>query len=358
MKVKKLKENLIVEAFSPSMPDWLKKSFIVDLSRDAGEYLSGKYRHANNAAFDTNNADRYMRSVRKSAQKRDANVTVPSFYGRNIKHRSLAAALSEYGVDLSKAKFISGPVPKKSTDPRLTRPNVGFLLIQDDQGKTQVYSPGLNDQQASIITNKDGHFDTLKYIPKPKILENSIDFCYVNLDDKDNLITDKVTSRNDPANQEDNAFKRGKPKYRTWSGTTDASGYMVDPEKYKKKLMELGMSGEKIQKKLTSYANELKSLHRDAVNAFQDFDIIGDRDSISTQQEILVTIKDAVSYYNNLVSNAGEIANRYPQGNANAEDYYVRSFMRYDNELKKRLKSIDSLISKYIMQEVDWDTPE
>lgn len=349
MKIKttNLNEGLFTlnEAFSPSMPDWLKKSLERDTARDTGIFAQNK---------SYKDQRRYSNSSHKY---KNNDVVGPEFSGRGLTRYSLFALLADLGLDTSKANFISADVPKKFSDPRLQWPDssyIGFLyIVNNATGAKEVYAPGVNDSQDSILPDRSGNYKTLRYVPRPEVLANSVAFCYVDMTDPNNLIGNKIKDRKTYKSTKDNSFDRLTASDIGWGQTLDKSGYLINPNKYKNKLADLGLEGKSTQKKLETIYNRIKSIYRDAVNAMSDVDYLSDK----------ATPASAMRVINNELSNAADyykyMTDAVEQYKADSDKrYWTRQFRSVYDSAKAYCDRAESKLGDFITQEIDWDNPE
>lgn len=346
------------EAFSESMPKWLKTSLELDTTSDWGNYGRSK------PYYDTST----QKSKAKNKYKPDIEHRAfanswgqpRGFSGKNITNNTLFAALSELNLDLSKATFITAEVPKKFSDPRLQWPDgqyVGFLYL-DNGDSRQVYAPGVNDSENSILPDRSGNYKTLRYVPRPEILSHAKAFCYVDMTDTNNLLGDKWDKRkeirrNNVANR---ANTRLTQKDLGWGEKIDKSGYLIRPDKYKDKLSKLGLDGARTQAKIDEVYNAITNLFKDAAAALYDVDYITDkRTAVTLMSAINIQLSYATDYYNSMMSNVKDYANESSQM---YKDRYTNYFRGNYESAKSHLKDAERILDKYITQEVDWDNPE
>lgn len=373
----KIKDNKIIleeklfltEAFSESMPSWLRKSLEIDSAYDRGRYGSertSKERARQDvtagAKYKQSSDPEYKAFLNPAGRNR-------GFDGRGITDSTLLAALSRTGIDLSKATFLTAEVPKKFSDPRLQWPDgqyIGFLYLKTDDFKsygsaytqTQVYAPGVNDTERSILRDRKGDYRTLRYVSRPEILAHAQAFCYVDMTDPNNLIGDKWDKRAqiDADNRENRANTRLKPDELNWREKIDKSGYLIDPNKYKDKLSKLGLDGARTQAKIAEIYKSINDLYRDATSALADFDYINDIASIrSVISPLDRQLNYATDYYNRMMSCVSDYTQTTDQY---YKDNYSNQFRNSYDKAKTYIKEASRILDKYITQEVDWDNPE
>lgn len=213
------------EAFSATMPEWLK------------------------AWLRKNKANKDSR-VGNGLRMALSNASETEYRARDYNFNSPTGNF----IDLQKAKFYSIDVPTSSRDIHLREPflpiyrlgkyateindGVSITVLQDER----IYIPGVNDNDYFNYGKNLGE------LTKTALLNETIDFCYLDLREEENFIDpDKLTQRKDSKEGEVKRFNKAAIKNiekqnkdaRLYGGNDimiDKSGYLLDPSILIKKL--------------------------------------------------------------------------------------------------------------------------
>lgn len=262
-----LKENkkILNEAFSSSMPIWLKNA------------LENEVRVYGDSAPKELGIRKKVRTTKGYDVTKETNIKVGNntrgYAARYKGAKTLFAGFMAAGIDLSKAKFIQTDVPQKTSD-KVIKDTIPIFLLKNDAGTTQIYAKGINDDQLSNLY-PSGQEKVLKYVPVKTLLQHCIDFCYLDPNDKNNFIDPNlIQNRIDTADSLPNDYYRniekGKEAEKSPTGKVprsmfgkdmfDKSGYLIDTEKYRKKLEDMGIFPYKREiSKLLEEIDDLKS---------------------------------------------------------------------------------------------------
>ena len=346
------KENL-KEDFSDSMPRWVRAGLRAEIGR-VGTPYSSKSRYKN---YDKSTLAKYPEVA--DYAKRKYTGRDDSSYSDNI-----FSKLRSKGIDLTKAKFITGPIPKKGSDPRLKEPNIPFLLLSYD-GQKQLFVKGINDTMDSIVPrSKDGQYLRLRYIPMPDILDNTIEFAYINGDDPENHAEDiqgqrSIAKSELPPNyyRNTNAKKGDKPT--SWqSSYYDASGYIVNPDRYLSRLRDF-MKGNAAKHVKKAY-DRILNIQETLSNAIKDID---DPLDVNLMHNISGIVRDyryeyMMSYYKAMINNL-KLADA--ETDENSKNMYLDRIFKRGGKLddfNATATKVENLLSQYSKFVVDWDNPE
>lgn len=309
-----LSENLfdenkkLNEDFAESMPNWLRGHLLSNILNKKS--YSGTAER--DKAF-----DKYKKYNVRGLQGRRQ-------YGKNLSGDTWSSdaifrGLRDNGIDFSRANFIHGDPPTKSTDPRLKAPNQAFMLIEYD-GAQQVYAPGLNDKDLTIFPIADNYApaNTYKYARFSDYKPYIKDFYYINTQDPENR-NDTLKSNRASVNVDINDMKQQgqerlskkelanfRPSWRS-QARPDKSGYMVNPDRLKDALRKAQKNN--YAKKLQSSYNRIQDAKDTLTNYIMEADS-ADRDSLRFATNIMRNqLDDAIMAYNSF-ANVIEAAER------------------------------------------------
>ena len=278
------------------------------------------------------------------------------FFGNNLEATSLFGALKLKNIDLSSVDFKRGDIPKKSTDEKLTDPRYQCFFLVEKNGKQQVYAPGLNDKEASILSDDN---KTYKYISYAKIKPYIKDFCYIDL-------TEKPRTYEIHANKPkpDSSFVRNTDKnlnkfnpldYRP----IDKSGYRQDPDKYKKALSD---------KKAQNYEQILQGMRDELIEAkksIQNVSMVTDAlnfDSVDFVRSNYSLLSYALDDYNSIIQSIEKFNNALDRGLITKDEckkQIVSLFSQDGNDhlysrFKVRMSELNERIDDYKPSYLDW----
>lgn len=189
--MKVLKEQVLTEDFSPSMPKWLRERLLKDAM-----YAQANRNKLNGSGYEIP----YIKDRYQNKGYEFDDLAAVHQGGRN-RSDSLYREMLNAGIDLSSANFISAEIPTGPKNPLLREPNIPILLldVKDYWGNItrQVYIKGFNDDEEFHGTNITPKFygKQFKYIPIKELLTITRDFCYLDGSDKSNYMTSKKDKR-------------------------------------------------------------------------------------------------------------------------------------------------------------------
>lgn len=293
----------IVEAFSSNIPDWLKKE------------LEGK-------------------------------------------NNSLKKMFANRGVDLSNMKYIPSIPPATSNAIAKIPDNYlqvwlvrdGFNPYSKQERPFKVYIPGYTNpevhwEDASNRSWKD--YNNVDKYPKKKLLTNTVEFGYIDLNDTTNT---SQPIKNKRREAKKGSIERGVGQYKyvkdiygekeneyggyrtdydniigseiTYLDTKgqDKSGYLLHPDKYKKMLDDVNL--DTYGKRLQAYYNRIKLA----------------RDSIRELDNMVVNIEDALKYKSGWNSNLFELISELYKQLSNC----IYTYNRLAKECESSIKKYDS----------------
>lgn len=292
----------IQEAFSPSMPKWLAARLLYQDKYQG--YLNQKQK------------DKMAKFVSKgyALDKQSKGY----FSNRDYEEINLSKGFKIAGIDISKANFISGEVPKSASDPRLKNPNNVpiYHLVAAAPATDQVYAKGINDKEQFYANDKQ-----FRYMSVKELLQNTVDFCYLDMTDENNFNKDLKQQRKDtkdelsqiPNYDRATVYKPGMRVSRNMpqDSYVDKSGYVVDPNRYKKKLAELGRQD--ISKTMDKVYKRLMNVKEECTRVLMDFDPkshTGEEEFNNTfadrYDSIIAYLSNAIVSYNDIMAKIKE----------------------------------------------------
>lgn len=346
------------EAFSDSMPDWLRGHLLTSIVNKKIPGYSSSARQAREKAY-----DKYKKYDLHALKGREqwGNELVGDTYNSDAIFRGM----NKYHIDFSRAKFIHGEPPTKSTDPRMKEPNQAFILIEFG-GAKQVYAPGLNDKDVTIfpIANKNATVNTFKYARFSDYKDYIKDFYYVNTADpansNDNLKNQRANTSLDLTDAKSKGLERitdpKKDQRILWSGDgyLDKSGYLVNPNRYKDALRKAQKNN--YAKKLEKSYNILQDVKETLTNYIIEADAT-DSDALEFASNIMRgTLARAISRYNRLASAIENAEQNWDPASPEFSSFLDGIFSRYGDVeyLDDALNSLEKAVSSIKFVDFDW----
>lgn len=322
----------LTEAFDDNMPKWLKSKLLFDLHR-----------------YDSKALDKYA--------DKGYNIHGQSITG------NLAGMLKTRGIELSKAKFEERDPASilKRKDPILSNENYlpAFHIVGKNEWRNQnidfVYIKGINDDDSWPFD--DNNYDkALKYIPLKYILEHCQDFCYIDITDTNNLMGDKAANRaamkKELKNSDNRRFTPEEQaemnRYRN-RYVFDKSGYLIKPDRFEKKLKELGKKN--YQKKLDEIYNKLVSIKSEIARIYDEADIKG-----FSNNESVRAVRNIRSYFDSACDYYGYACSQTERYISSKQDYDLDAAMEYINQCNQYIKRIEDSIKKYMYADLDFES--
>lgn len=266
-----------------------------------------------------------------------------------------ANELTKLGIDPANAEYIPADIPTSGRDPffkDLTK--LPVYRLQDNR----VYIPGYND---GGMVRYNGEYWYYKDLSRKALLSMTTEFGYL-VPSNEVAELRKQRKANKPYDRKKAAQHR-QPEYnntkedgsRDWDNPSgykwvtnsgyDKSGYKLDPEKYVRKLNEIGLNN--YSAKLKKYYNVIVEAQKSVADAVLNFDVRSTSDGIE--------LRDLTHYLGNAISNYKSLSreidillkevNSGEESREEADRYLSRWTSRYGeriydsiNELKKLLK--------------------
>lgn len=372
MKIVKLNEQKLNEAFSPSMPRWLKDRFQMELSRSSNK-STGKYQKSRRDF--SREFDALTKKYRMGGYMRVARNA-----SRDINSYNLWDAAIAHNINLNSGKFIEGPTPENARDPRLKAPNIAFISLKRPVANGNyiwdVYSPQLNPNAES---NVFGDSQAFKYHNIKQMQPYMDAFCYIDMSDPENQLDIEATrtARSNNYNSQDRSFDRGTPGaddplyYATPYTKRDISNYGF-PES----SIKLDKSGYSRLPNISKYIDALKahgdgkllkklqSLYEDANYIYaqlpyilqdslegKDFSQAYRSNAISSIESAISDLDDFKRYYDRALGALDAFKKNQDVSNIQVAESNLNYANSYLDRVKQRL-------GEWLPTIVDWDTDD
>ena len=211
-----------------------------------------------------------------------------------VKRKDVKERLTKMGVDLARATFISGQLPRNARDPAFKDPTrvAVFRMVDRVGGKYEViYIPGITDPDVYPSESNQWERWRASAISKKKLLELTLEYGYIDMNDsrnsnlalrkersdakRDMVVRDRAAGQTAVrTNVEYGKDERGYNdfnnivsydiKWVTKRGY-DKSGYKLDPDKYGRMLDDAGLENysvrlEMLNKKLEGVRSRIIAL--------------------------------------------------------------------------------------------------
>lgn len=342
--------RILKEAFSPSMPKWLKEALL------AGKGHSTKFNY---------------QDIKSRAAQQGMDIDQIRYYTARKKggwgNYNLWDEFRAANINLDTATFEQMQVPSSIRDIHLKQPYVPIFKLPYDKHYPDyhvVYAKGINDDVE--VDGKKASYYSMK-----ALLEMATAFCCIDMSDPDNLISlDKRTSRNewkqdrlqsdrfkDTVDAQD-ALREVQPygrvvqsdsnylPHNAW--TRDASGYITPPDRFAQKLREL---------RLNKSAKIMEDVYADLVsikNAIAEYISDSDFPLDSRLSRYLEALNSAINSYNTIISNLDVLKQNNSDDARRMAGYYLGDPLENLQEEIKRLKEVP-IISSATSVIADWE---
>lgn len=345
-------EEVLNEKFSDSMPQWLKDRLI---------YTSRNYTRTDDRA--------HNEYTKRSYKNLDVTNQRNDRYGDRSPATPLFDEFLRKGYNLDSVNVVEGDVPEKASDPRLKEPNIPIFLLKDSSGRTQVYAKGINDNELAYFDDRDRAF---KYLPMKDLLANCVGFAYIDsLDTSNQNVGEKRNNRAAFRNWNSNIEN----PVRRYTGNEvdsdgevrvgwnyyniDKSGYIINPNKLKKRLAKL--KAKNPQKLLDKLYKEISDIKKDFTQFYSEIDIAdmssSDYDRIFGSGGFNKDLTYVIQKYNRLVQ---EVENVLSSNNSDAwkeselENLFTYKYGCYQ-ETVRLLSNLEKGAAEYLYVDLDWD---
>lgn len=344
-------KKVLVEAFSPSMPEWLKQYLLVNPTGDkTSKYADWSYIKFNNP-----------RDLGRD--KKHGGVTAKEV----IRGTNSQGTLTGSPVDLSRATFITAPVPKLD-DPILYDPNkMCFVHLESDNDET-VWIPGRSSESEKFVRNNGATVAlSPKYLNNKILKEAGVDFCYIDLTDPSSFTKDLRDTRD--ANKKGAQTRRHRNSKNKWSfdaavgwGDIDKSGNTRVPavDRYADELRRI--HAKKLPDKLIQTRELLIKLQKDISDCMFQFsdlnadalDTAGIEDALKQSTEVLMEQIKKLKEVNTKVESYVDHVKKGYRYWADSEYVEIKDGL---NEITNTVTEAYNYLSRYLPSEIDWDVP-
>ena len=341
--------RILKEAFSPSMPKWLKEALL------AGKGHSAEFNYSD---------------IKSRAAQQGMNIDPFRYYTARKKggwgNYNLWDEFRTANINLDTATFEQMQVPSSIRDVHLKQPYVPIFKLPSVENSDYyvVYAKGINDDVEE--DDKKASYYSMK-----SLLEMATAFCCIDMSDPDNLISsDKLTSRQNWKKDrlQSDRFKDikdarkaltdvypSKSVYQYDSRYTpsggwirDTSGYIYPPNRYAQKLREL---------KLNKSAKIMEDVYADLVfikNAIAEYISDSDFPLDRNLSNYFNELNAAIQKYNTIVSNLDILKQDNSEEARRVAGYYLGDPLK---ELQIRIKKIKKapIISSASTTIADWE---
>lgn len=248
------------------------------------------------------------------------------------------------GIDLNSVEVISAPKPTKSSDPLLADPYIPIFLF--DNG--QVYAKGINDNEKFDL---DPNYAPFKYLSNKRLLDLATDFCYIDRSKIDpNVLRTKQEDRRALQKELKDLINYRDPN----AYGTDKSGYRSNSERYKQKLRELKAS------RITDIMQEAEDEIEDSRAIFASFILNDDLQEVADAVYGLgEKFKDLVRAYSNARAEVDQILNDTSMSDEERTSYLSGLFNTgyYGGavtRLQRAIKNFKAQSARYKSVVLDW----
>lgn len=336
----------LTERFSPNMPQWLKDRLVYVKYATRGD------------TFNPSKRDMLRRDTKQS------HVT----YGARNPDTPLFKEFLNRGIDLNIVDIVDdGDIPDSSRDPRLKDPYIPIFLLQDENdGETQVYAKGINDNEECMI---DGDFygKLFKYVSVKQLLSATKAFCYIDTSNIDNYgVKEKRAERADyKAGNLENPFNRYSPEEQqriqryNRNKTFDKSGHLIDPDKLVNRLKDY--KAKNPAKTLDKLYRRLSNIKDDFAQLYLNTDI-NDYETDQDYREVFYNynnlndkLKNIIGDYNNFVRDINYALNstEYSENEKVERIQYI--FDMYFSRINTNINDLEKRAERILSVDLDWD---
>lgn len=276
------------------------------------------------------------------------------------------------GIDLSKAKFISvaPSALKKSQENRVKEPNIAFwdLSAIATNESSMVCAKGINDDNCGVWNISDHYF---KYWPLKLLVANASNFCYVDTSDPENLYD--MAQRNNNRIEREERWKKGIEKVP--DNIKNSSVFSIDNS-----VFSIDKSGYIIRRAANRFADALKEAKAknyqktlDKVKSqlleYKDYIVSEMRDILSEQNQNSLEIGVNLSRFGEIMDVYNSLVNTFDKESnmvfSLANQYEGQELLKRMNQQifdsyawGRFVSDLNSFKKNYIPQLVNWQLPE
>lgn len=241
-------------------------------------------------------------------------------YGNGHTAKAFRGDLSNKGVDLANATYISATPPRSNRDP-IFKDDTKLCIYRLDCGfgkiGTYVYGYG-----GPYVSKYNNYADKLN---KRELLDVTVEFGYIDLNDSRNTNIDKKRDRAaakqgmDDHDANKQYLRKWNDDDRTWLTKRgyDKSGYRIpDPDRYVRMLNNVGLDG--VSDRLSVLYDRIIKLRDKIQSAYGSLDLSDTvmhtkgralDDKLDALGDAMIQFRRACSYYKDLVNDIDDILN-------------------------------------------------
>lgn len=280
--------------------------------------------------------------------------------------------LANKSIDFSRAKFVETEPPASNRDPILRDPNkIPIFMLQDYDWRgnpvTAYFVPGSSEYSRSHAPELHrpgaGSQGTISADEAPwkLILDKTLKFGYIDLSDPSNKNTqlkrDRANAKARVAN-----ITRGRGQYQNDYGTwvtargQDKSGYPLDPNKYVRKLNDVGLDN--YSARLERMYQQIEAIRSELIRVMTNVDLINpnyrevSHFGYGTSSDIADAVDDfahAIGEYKSLLRDSERIVSRKDTNSEEDINKWLSDtfkerglgFKKYLNGVKATIKNLD-----------------
>lgn len=361
-----LNERLFLEAFSPSMPRWLQQYLLwhprkfpnhrhndygqpINVSGSIRDYRSGKTYTKGRSPYADDEFQGFQWNRDTGRDRGDVLTAVDMFTNSNGGH-----------IDMSRAEFITAPVPQKRDDPIFSDPNkICFVHLKSNSDET-VWVPG-HTSEYERFTFSDGRTLTMKQLNSKLLKTDGKDFCYIDLTNPNNFNKDLQSSRYANKAGVEDRWRIPADKLKDWDTNyngRDKSGYVVIPsvKRFANELKELKIR--RIPEQLIASRDSVAQLQKD-FNTISEQYMLGVLDDADYDTQS--SINSASSYLMEAIKELSNLVRNMPNYKSQLEGNYEYDRNRAVNNITYNLGNINSYVKRaygylapYMPNVIDW----
>lgn len=342
--------KVLKEAFSPSMPKWLKEALL------AGKGYSAGFNYSD---------------IKSRAAQQGMDIDTVRYYTARKKggwgNYNLWDEFRTANINLDTATFEQMQVPSSIRDIHLKQPYVPIFKLPYAKNYPDyyvVYAKGINDDVE--VDGKKASYYSMK-----ALLGMATAFCCIDMSDPDNLISsDKLISRQNwkqdrlrsdrfkNVTDAQYALRDEYPSGRVYQSgsayipssawTRDASGYIYPPHRFAQKLREL---------RLNKSAKIMEDVYADLVfikNAIAEYISDSDFPLDRNLSNYLENLNTAIQRYNTIVGNLDILKQDNSEDARQMAGYYLGKPLKELQDTIKMLKEAP-IISSASTAIADWE---
>ena len=342
--------KILKEAFSPTMPKWLKEALL------AGKGDSAEFNYSD---------------IKSRAAKQGMDIDTVRYYTARKKggwgNYNLWDEFRTANINLDTATFEQMQVPSSVRDIHLKQPYVPIFKLPYNKNYSDyyvVYAKGINDDV--MVDGKKASYYSMK-----ALLEMATAFCCIDMSDPDNLISpDKLVSRQNwkqdrlrsdrfkTVTDAQYALRDVLPNGRVYQSgswyipysawTRDASGYIYPPDRFAKKLREL---------KLNKSAKIMEDIYADLVfikNAIAEYISDSDFPLDRKLSNYFADLNEAIERYNAIIGSLDILKQDNSEHALRMAGYYLGEPLGKLRDTIKKLKEAP-IISSASTTIADWE---